>query len=63
VANKNTTAGGIAVQSRPAPLQGQETMLQKRFAVVRGEIARKRQLSAALRAIKTAGRRLFQCIF
>ena len=32
-------AGGIAVQSCPAPLQGQETMLQKRFAMVRGRFA------------------------
>ena len=32
-------AGGIAVQLRPAPLQGQETMLQKRFAMVRGRFA------------------------
>lgn len=32
-------AGGIAVQSCPAPLQGHETMLQKRFAMVRGRFA------------------------
>ena len=34
--------------------------LQEGFAMVRGETARKRQFSAALRAIKTALRRLFQ---
>ena len=32
-------AGGIAVQLRPAPLQGHETMPQKRFAMVRGRFA------------------------
>ena len=32
-------AGGIAVQLRPALLQGHETMLQKRFAMVRGRFA------------------------
>ena len=85
------------MQSRPAPLQGQETMLQKRFAMVRdrftrlregfatlrkssakqasllcrdgvmspqvmmrGEIAQKPQIFATPRAIKSAGRRLFQ---
>ena len=37
--NNCTTASGIAVQSRPAPLQGHETMLQKRFAMVRGRFA------------------------
>ena len=31
--------GGIAVQLRHAPLQGDETMLQKRFAMVRGRFA------------------------
>jgi hypothetical protein len=32
-------ADGKAVQLRPAPLQGHETILQKRFAVVRSRFA------------------------
>jgi hypothetical protein len=36
------------------------TELQEGFAMMRGEIAQKRQFSAAPRAIKSTGRRLFQ---
>ena len=36
------------------------TRLQEGFAMVRGEIARKRQIPVAPQAIKSAGRRLFQ---
>ena len=38
------------------------TRLQEGFAMVRGKIARKRQIFAAWRAIKTAKWRLFQLL-
>ena len=43
-----------------AMMRDRFTRLQEGFAMMRGEIAQKRQIFATPRAIKTAGRRLFQ---
>ena len=51
-----------AIFSRATPnamVRDRFTRLQEGFAMVRGKIAQKRQIFAARRAIKTAGRRLF----
>jgi len=43
-----------------AMMRDRFTRLQEGFAMMRGEIAQKPQFFAAPRAIKSAGRRLFQ---
>ena len=55
-----TMRGHFAAVQRSMQWCETDLRLQEGFAMMRGEIARKRQISAAPQAIKNAGRRLFQ---